>query len=110
MLVLVACGGKTRAPAPPAGTRGSGAGLGGGELHAAAADRSDAQCDQLIAHALALGIAERPPDQKPTDDERTAIETDLRAAWSPRCKQLTTRGYDCAMAAHTLAELDACGG
>lgn len=122
MVALVACGGGTRAPAHPTATstatpmatpratRGSGARLAGGELHAEAPARSDEQCDQLIAHALALGAAERPLDQKPTDAERVAIESELRAAWSPRCKQLTSRGYDCAMAAHTLAELDACGG
>ena len=73
------------------------------------ANRGDEQCTKLIAHAVDLGIAERPADQKPTDDERAAMQSQLRESWSPKCKQLTNHGYECALAAHTLAELDACG-
>jgi len=108
----VACGPKPGAPAHPDGTpvppkTGSGSAV--VETTPPSPDRTENQCDKLIAHAVALGAAERPADQKPTDDERTAMQNELRTSWSPKCKQLTSRGYECALAAHTLAELDACG-
>jgi len=59
---------------------------------------------------VGLAVAERPADQKPTEDERANIVTQLRGSWSPKCKQMTSRGYDCAVAAHTLGELERCGG
>ncbi len=107
VLFVFACGGKTRAPAHPDTTKPPSA-AGSGSAAPVAVDRSEEQCDRLIAHVVTLGAAERPADQKPTEDERTTIQAQMRTAWSPRCKQLTTGGYDCALAAHTLAELDAC--
>ena len=70
---------------------------------------SDA-CAKLIAHAVELGIAERPPEHKLTGDERAAIETQLRGELGARCSQLTRRELECAMAAQTLAALQACAG
>jgi hypothetical protein len=70
----------------------------------------DERCAKLVSHALALGTAERPADQKLTEDERTRIETQLRTDWAPKCKQMTSRDYDCALAASTLAAISACGG
>jgi hypothetical protein len=67
-------------------------------------------CDALIAHAVALGVAERPDDQKLTADERASMQAQLRTSFAPKCEQMTSRGYECALAAATLAELGACGG
>jgi hypothetical protein len=108
VVVLAACSGTASAPAqprPPA----SGPGPRGEAPHPAP-DRTDADCERLIAHAVALGSAEQPAQQQLTADERTALERDLRTAWLPRCSEMTSHGYECALSAHTLAELDACGG
>jgi hypothetical protein len=109
VVLVVACGSKPSAPAhpdtpqrPPAPSSGSNA--------VPVADRSEEQCDTLIAHVVALGVDERPADQKPTDAERAEITAQMRTAWAPQCKQLTSRGYDCALAAQTLAALDRCRG
>ena len=111
MLLLVACGPKPGAPAHPVDPqRGSGAGSSEVAVPTGDASRTEAQCDKLIAHAVELGAAERPPEQTPSDAERTAMQTQLRTSWSPKCKPMTSRGYECALAAHTLAELAACGG
>jgi hypothetical protein len=67
-------------------------------------------CDKLIAHTIDLAAAERPADQKPTADERASMQTQLRTTWEPKCKEMSSTGYDCALAAQTLAALDACGG
>lgn len=67
-------------------------------------------CDALIAHAVALGVAERPEDQKLTADERASMHAQLRTSFAPKCEQMTSRGYECALAAATLDELGACGG
>jgi hypothetical protein len=115
VILLVACGPKPGAPAHPADPHdGSTAGSAttGGQT-AIAGDSgvpTDAQCDKLITHALDLGAAERPAEQKPTDAERATHQAQLRSTWSPKCKQMTSRGYDCALAAHSLAELERCGG
>lgn len=107
MVLVVACSSKPSAPAHPSATPPPPA-QGSGGTAVSTPDRSEEQCDRLIAHVVALGAAERPPDQKPTDDERAAIQAQMRTAWSPQCQQLTSRGFDCALAARTLAELDAC--
>lgn len=74
------------------------------------AGRSDEQCDNLLAHTFELAVAERPAEQKLTADERTNIQTQLRKTWLASCRQMTSTGYDCALAAHSLAEVDACSG
>jgi hypothetical protein len=64
----------------------------------------------LIAHAVDLGAAERPDDQKPNVDERASMQAQLRTSWEPKCQAMSTRAFDCALAARTLADLDRCGG
>jgi hypothetical protein len=59
---------------------------------------------------VTLAVAERPADQKPTEAERANIVKQLQPTWAPKCKEMTTKGYDCAVSAQTLAELDRCGG
>jgi hypothetical protein len=109
VVLAVACAGKPSAPAHPSAPPPPPAPDSGGSA-VPVADRSEEQCDKLIAHVVALGAAERPADQKPTDAERAAITAQMRTAWSPQCKQLTSRGFDCALAAQTLAALDTCPG
>jgi hypothetical protein len=58
---------------------------------------------------VTLAVAERPNEQKPTDDERTQIAAQLRTTWSPKCQQLTSQSFDCALAAPDLGALAACG-
>ena len=108
VVVLAACSGTASAPAHPGPA---------GPDHeppapapSPAPDRTAADCARLIDHAVALGTSEQPGDQRPTAEERTAIATELRTAWTPRCQQMTSNGYACALAVGTLAELDACGG
>jgi hypothetical protein len=78
--------------------------------HGTVPGNDERNCEKLLDHTLTLAVAERPADQKPTDEERTLIASQLRTDWVPKCKQMTDRGYDCALGAKTLAELDRCGG
>jgi hypothetical protein len=87
---------------------GSAAGKVATEQTPAPRDHADEQCNKLIGHALSLAVAERPTDQQLTADERTNIELQLRKSWVPSCRTMSSRGYDCAIAAHSLAELDSC--
>jgi hypothetical protein len=64
----------------------------------------------LLDRVVTLAIAERPAEQIPTDAERANIVTQLRTSWSPKCEAMTNKGYDCALNAPTLADVDRCGG
>lgn len=125
MLVVAACGGAPRGapdrpahPQPDRGSQGnpdprSGAAAHPIEPHASGARPGGANardCDNLIRHAVSLGVAERPADQQLTADERAALHAQLRTQWTPKCEAMTSRGYHCALAATSLAELEACGG
>jgi len=70
---------------------------------------SEDRCAKLIVHAFAVATAERPPDQKLTDDESATIRKQLHDAWLPFCQRMTAAGYECALGARTLVDLDACG-
>jgi len=119
ILLAAACSGKPSAPAHPGGGPQTSIGPQTSDLgpqdHNQTSNGGKTQqgvrdCDKLIAHAVELGVAERPDDQKANADERQTMNTQLRTAWTSKCQQLTSHGYECALAAHTLAELDACGG
>jgi hypothetical protein len=116
MVVLVAaCGAKP--PRPPASGFGPREGAGPQTTDRArtpqAADAATQQagrdCDKLIAHAVELGAAERPDDQKPNADERASMQAQLKSSWTPKCEAMSSRAYECAVAARTLPALDACG-
>jgi hypothetical protein len=64
----------------------------------------------LIDRVVTLAIAERPAEQAPTDTERANIVTQLRASWSPKCEAMTSKGFDCALRAPSLADVDRCSG
>jgi hypothetical protein len=79
---------------------------------AAAPAPTDRECDDLIAHAIALRVAELrqtlPPEQVPTEAEQAALAAELRGPLLADCRKGTRRGYDCAIAAQSLAELGGC--
>jgi hypothetical protein len=78
----------------------------------AAAPPTERECEALIGHAIALRVAELertlPPEQVPTEAEQAALEAELRGKFVADCRDGTRDGYDCAMAARTLAELAGC--
>jgi hypothetical protein len=114
VIVLVACGGQPSAPAhPKQGPQASGVGPQQGVGPQAPDTKptaGDDRCDKLIDRVVTLAVAERPVDQKPTEDERAAIVSQLRGSWTGKCEGMTAKGYDCAVRAQNLAELDRCGG
>jgi len=79
---------------------------------AAPAGPTEPERDALIAHAVALRAAQLagtlPPDQLPTEAEQAALRAELRGRFLADCRGGTRRGYDCAIAASSLAELAAC--
>lgn len=79
---------------------------------AAAPAPTERECDELIAHAIALRVAELrqslPPEQVPTEAEQAALAAELRSQHLADCRSGTRRGYDCALAAKSLAELGGC--
>ena len=79
---------------------------------APATSPTEAECEALFAHAIALEIAEQrrtlPPEQVPTEAEQTALRDELRSGFLAECRAGSREGYECAMAATTTAELGAC--
>jgi len=116
--VLASCGAKPSAPAHPDGDadghQASGSGLrpdgSGSEQTQPIDSHHDDKCDRLLDRVVTLAVAERPAEQIPTNEERAAIVTQLRASWSPKCEAMTSKGFDCALRAPTLADVDRCGG
>src|SRR5262245_59566502 len=78
----------------------------------AAAAPTERECEDLIAHAIRLRVAELkqtlPPAQVPTEAEQAALGAELRGKFLTDCRGGSRRGYDCAIAARTLAELGGC--
>ena len=71
----------------------------------------EAECDQLITHAVALGIDEqtgRAPAPKSTESDHEAVRRSLHDDFVAGCRTLPRDAYRCAMAATTLAALAAC--
>jgi len=72
---------------------------------AAEAGPTDAECDGLFDHAIALRTA---GDAQITEADRSKIQTDLREHWSERCRAMPRKTYACALAAATLDAFTAC--
>jgi hypothetical protein len=106
--VALACSGGGRRPGPP----GPGPTPDAGPPAVAATPPTERECDDLIARAIALRVAELqqtlPADQVPTEAEQAALRTELRGKFLADCRSGSRRGYDCAIAAKTLAELGQC--
>ncbi|HEX8110010.1 MAG TPA: hypothetical protein VF516_19910 [Kofleriaceae bacterium] len=71
---------------------------------------SEAECDQLITHAVALGINEQGRMEAPrsTESDHEAVRRSLHDDFVAGCRTLPRDAYRCAMAATTLAALAAC--
>jgi len=67
---------------------------------------TDAQCKQLIAHALELGIAEDGGAMPP--ESQAALRTKLEADYGPPCRALGADQVTCGIAARTLAAMETC--
>ncbi len=106
-LVVAACSSSAAPPARPTGPTGSGSGD-PGEL--AGSGPTERECEQLVAHAVTLGAAERtgrPPDQLSTEADQEQVKTRLRP-FVDECRALPRTSYRCAIAATTMAELAGC--
>jgi hypothetical protein len=72
---------------------------------------TEAECDQLITHAVALGIDEqagRGSAAHSTESDHEAVRRALHDDFLAGCRTLPRDAYRCAMAATTLAALAAC--
>lgn len=72
---------------------------------------SERECDELITHAVALGIDEqagRPAEPQATEADHEAIRRALHEDFMTGCRALAPEAYRCAIAAPTLAALSAC--
>jgi len=68
---------------------------------------TEPECDALLAHALALVVAERQPPPSPAD--ASTLRTELRPAFIADCRAGTRAYHQCGLAAKSRADLDACG-
>jgi hypothetical protein len=116
LISLAACGGpKHGDTSPPTGGAASDAGV------ASAPDAGDAvasasptrpECEQLVDHILAMGMAEqrkaKPADQVPTDEQVATIRAKMVEELVPQCLQFTRASWQCAMAAETQQVLYDC--
>ena len=104
--LAVACGGApaARRPTPPRAAP--------SPAPNEASTPSRAECDQLIAHALALGVADQraqlPPDRAATEPQQAQIAAELRDRFGDDCLHLSRTTVRCALAAATSDALAAC--
>ena len=69
------------------------------------------ECDELITHAVALGIDERAArsgEPRTTEADHEAIRRKLHEDFVTGCRALSREAYGCAIASRTLSELAAC--
>ncbi len=71
----------------------------------AAAGPSEAECDDLFDHVIALRAA---GDPKITDDDRAKLRAQVRERELARCRVMARATYRCAVAATTLDAFTAC--
>ena len=72
---------------------------------------SEQECDELITHAVALGIDEQSARSSPphtTASDHEAVRRGLRDELAAGCHALSRDMYRCAMAATTLDALAGC--
>ncbi len=103
LLVAVgACGPTSRAPAHVEPPRHVDAGV----ALATPGGPTEAECGELIAHALALGVAaeREPPSPEIQAKIRAGLETDFMAG----CRALTRPQLTCGLTAATTPALAAC--
>jgi hypothetical protein len=104
--VAAACAGSSPAQplaAPPRST--------GDPLRPAAPAPSERECDELITHAVKLGIddqAARAVEPAASQADHEATRRKLHADFVPGCRALARPAYQCAIAATSLAGLAGC--
>ena len=106
-LVVAACSSSAAPPTRPTDPTGSGTTDTGTPVADTPTER---ECEQLVAHALALGAAERTsrtPDQLSTEADQEHVKPTLRP-FIDECRALPRDGYRCAIAATAISELAAC--
>jgi hypothetical protein len=70
---------------------------------------TERECDELITHAVALGIDERAArPERTTQADHEAVRSKLREDFVTGCRALPRDALACALAARTLSELAAC--
>jgi hypothetical protein len=77
----------------------------------APAGPSERECDELITHAVLLGINEaaaRPGAPRTTEADHEAVRRKLRDDFLAGCRGLPRDAFRCAIAATSLATLAAC--
>jgi hypothetical protein len=105
-LFVAACssGGATPGhPQPPPPARDAGP--------PALAGPDERECDELITHAVALGIDEeaaRPGEPRTTEADHEVVRRKLHEDFMTGCRTLSRDAFRCAIAAPTLAELAGC--
>jgi hypothetical protein len=102
-LLVAACSSGAGQAAPPRQA--------GPEPASAQPPPSERECDELITHAVALGIDEqaaRSAEPQATAADHEAIRRALQEDFMAGCRTLAPDAYRCAMAAATLAALSAC--
>jgi hypothetical protein len=103
-LLVTACSSSTGTPTHPAPPPP------GEPIAAAPTSPTDAECEELITHAVALGIDEQSGHAEPhaTASEHEAIRRSLHEEFMTGCRSLSRDAFRCAMAATTLTALAAC--
>jgi small lipoprotein (TIGR04454 family) len=107
-IVLVACLAACSSKPPKT----NGGGNGNAPIDAAAqsssadggaSSLSEAECNQIIDHAIAVLNdelrASKPEDEWPTEDQIAALRADLAADFMDECRQYDRFVYECMMAA-----------
>jgi citrate synthase len=82
-----------------------------GDPEPAQAGPSERDCDELITHAVALGIDEqlaRPGEPRTTQADHEAVRRKLHEDFMTDCRTLPRDAFRCAIAATTLSGLAAC--
>lgn len=77
----------------------------------APAGPSERECDELITHAVALGIDEeatRSREPRTTEADHEAVRRKLHDDFMAGCRALPRDAFRCAIAANTLSTLAAC--
>lgn len=103
-LLLAACSSGPGAPSHPGP-------VGPAALAAPATPPTERECDELITHAVALGIddqAARPTEPQATAADHEAIRRGLHEDFMAGCRALAPDRYRCALAAPSLAAMAAC--
>jgi hypothetical protein len=111
-LLMIGCGSSDKKDTGrPAGDDGAGGGATGGGKGGGAGPLTEADCERLLDHWLALYIAERKktakPEEVPTEEDAAKTRQKM-ASLTPECIGAPRPPYDCSMKAKTLDQARVC--